>query len=133
MRIRFTAQKLLVVFAACLAACTTASPPATNSNTNTNTANRTATNTAATVNTTPANTATPAAAQSNIPHPEIKRISPQESQSLVAKNEAVIVDVRDASAYQAGHVKGALHVTGADLQARLKDLPRDRKIITYCS
>ena len=128
MSFKFTAKKLLVVGAVGLAACTTASPPTSN----TNTANRTATNSAAPVSTAPANTATPAAA-SNIPHPEIKRISPQESQALVAKNEAVIVDVRDASTYQSGHVKGALHITTADLQARLKELPRDKKVITYCS
>ena len=114
----------------CVAACTSTA-------TNTNIANRTAnSNTAAPVapQGTPAPTpAATVAAQSDIPHPEIRRISVEETQALLSKNEAITVDTRSASAYETAHVKGALNITGGDLEAKLKTLPRDKKIVTYCT
>lgn len=135
MRSIFSVKSALVCCVLALVACTPATPPTTS-------------DTAA--KTTAANTATPVsapsvadahnsndghdhAAQSNIPHPEIRRISVDETQALVAKNQAFLVDVRGADAYRTGHIKGATLILSGDLPSRMKDLPRDKKIITYCA
>lgn len=128
-------MRLTLTRGATLTACLVALAAAcSNTPTNTNTAIRTAnTNTAVAPQGTPAAAPTTAAAQSDIPHPEIERISVEESRDLHAKNGAVFVDTRSASAYETAHVKGALNITGGDLDAKLKSLPRDKKIITYCT
>jgi len=46
---------------------------------------------------------------------------------------AVIVDVRDAAAYDQEHIKGAINITKATLDANLDKLPKGKKIIVYCS
>lgn len=45
----------------------------------------------------------------------------------------VVVDVRDASEYAAGHLPGARHIPAGELEGRLAELPRDRPVVTYCS
>jgi hydroxyacylglutathione hydrolase len=45
----------------------------------------------------------------------------------------LVVDVRQASEYMAGHVPGALHITAGSLPERLDELPRDRPIATICA
>ncbi len=125
MRFTISAKSALVCAAALLAACTNTTTP---TNTTTNTAANRAANTA----TVPIATPT-AAAESNVPFPEIKRITTDETNALVAKGEAIIVDVRGDESYQKGHVKGALSITSSDLAARIKELPRDKKIVTYCA
>jgi hydroxyacylglutathione hydrolase len=45
----------------------------------------------------------------------------------------LVIDVRQASEYVAGHVPGALHITAGSLPDRLADLPRERPIATICA
>ena len=45
----------------------------------------------------------------------------------------LVIDVRQATEYAAGHVPDAVHVAGGDLPARLGDLPRDRPIAVMCA
>jgi hypothetical protein len=53
--------------------------------------------------------------------------------SLVARGEAVIVDVRSREAYEAGHVPGALHIDSREIDARAAELRRlGRLPILYC-
>jgi uncharacterized protein involved in copper resistance len=80
MRFTISAKHALVCAAALLAACTNTTTP---TNTTTNTAANRAANTA----TVPVATPTAAAAESNVPFPEIKRITTDETNALVAKNE----------------------------------------------
>ncbi|HXV78797.1 MAG TPA: MBL fold metallo-hydrolase [Candidatus Binatia bacterium] len=52
---------------------------------------------------------------------------------LLEKNpEAIVLDVRQPAEWNAGHIKGALHVTGAELPSRIDDIPRDRLIASIC-
>ena len=44
-----------------------------------------------------------------------------------------LIDVRQASEYEGGHVPGAWHVNGGSLPDRLAELPRDRPIATICA
>ncbi len=46
--------------------------------------------------------------------------------------ELVLVDVRPAHEYAAGHIPGALSIPLATLEARLRELPRERTIVAYC-
>jgi rhodanese-related sulfurtransferase/DNA-binding transcriptional ArsR family regulator len=50
----------------------------------------------------------------------------------VRRGEVVVLDVRPAWEYQAGHIPGALSIPVADLKARIKDLPKHREIAAYC-
>ena len=45
----------------------------------------------------------------------------------------LVIDVRQASEYEAGHVPGAWHINAGSLPDRLADLPRDRPIAAMCA
>src|SRR5207253_536579 len=78
------------------------------------------------------NVATPAPT----PNPEDKmpRVSAEEAKKLVAAHEAVLIDVRGTQAYQEAHIKGALDFQGQKIEAGdFKGLPRDKRIIAYCT
>ena len=45
----------------------------------------------------------------------------------------LVIDVRQATEYEAGHVPGALSIGAGDLPDRLDALPRDRPIATICA
>jgi rhodanese-related sulfurtransferase len=61
----------------------------------------------------------------------LPRISLDEFKEKLARGELVVIDVRGAEV--SVKIKGAAHIPEADLQAHLKELPRDREIITYCA
>ena len=63
----------------------------------------------------------------------VRRVTPAEARAAVEKGQAVIVDVRPAESFKAGHVKGALSIPLGDIEARTGELPRGKMIITYCS
>jgi hydroxyacylglutathione hydrolase len=44
----------------------------------------------------------------------------------------VVVDVRAASEWEAGHIEGARHIPLPDLEARITELPKDREIVLHC-
>lgn len=46
--------------------------------------------------------------------------------------DAVVIDVRPAPEYAAGHLPGAIHIPLEELAARLSELPPDREIVAYC-
>ncbi len=50
----------------------------------------------------------------------------------VRKGEVTVLDVRPAEEFRAGHLPRALSVPMEDLDARMKDLPKDREIVAYC-
>lgn len=59
------------------------------------------------------------------------RLSPDELMALQARETPIVIDVRDADRYAAGHVPGALHIPLAEIERQVPDLPHDRPIITY--
>jgi rhodanese-related sulfurtransferase len=73
--------------------------------------------------------------------PAVEMITADELKAKLAGNQAVtIIDVRSSEAYAAAAqtIKGAIHFKGRKLKSRLavpplKDLPKDREIVTYCS
>ena len=73
--------------------------------------------------------------------PAVEMISAEELKAKVAGNHPVtIIDVRSSEGYAASSttVKGAIHFKLRKLKSRLfypplKDLPKDREIVTYCA
>jgi hydroxyacylglutathione hydrolase len=53
--------------------------------------------------------------------------------SVGGAESPVVIDVRQASEYEAGHVPGSLAIGAGDLPDRLGSLPRDRPIATICA
>jgi rhodanese-related sulfurtransferase len=58
-------------------------------------------------------------------------ISPTEAQQRVAEG-AVLLDVREADEWRAGHVQGARHIPLGQLPQRASGLPLGRPVITVC-
>lgn len=56
----------------------------------------------------------------------------EELDQLSRSGDVVLVDVRPASEFAAGHVDGALNIPLADLATRLSDLPADATVVAYC-
>jgi rhodanese-related sulfurtransferase len=73
--------------------------------------------------------------------PQIEFITPEELKAKLAKNQPVtIIDVRAPSGFadSDSKIKGAFYVKLRRLKYRLsfpplKDVPRDREIVTYCA
>jgi predicted sulfurtransferase len=74
--------------------------------------------------------ASPAA---SVPNDGARRITTAELKDLLAKNQAVVIDVRNEASYNAGHIRGAKLIPEADLPNHLSELPKDKLIVTYCS
>jgi len=49
-----------------------------------------------------------------------------------ATDGPLVLDVRTAAEFAAGHLPGAVHVPVDELRGRLGELPRDRRIVAYC-
>jgi len=67
------------------------------------------------------------------PSDGIRRVTVQELQDLLAKGQAVIVDVRNQVSFDQGHIKGAKLIPMTEIQNHLSELPKDKTIVTYCS
>ncbi len=50
----------------------------------------------------------------------------------VRKGEVTVLDVRPVEDFGAGHLPMALSVPLSELEARMKDLPKNRDIVAYC-
>ena len=77
---------------------------------------------------------TAALAQAPAPTPSpAPRMEVSECQKRVAAGKAVIVDVRDAAAYKASHIAGALWVPLDTVAAKADELKKSGKaIVAYC-
>jgi len=64
-----------------------------------------------------------------------KGLEPVDREALLNKvrdGAVIVLDVRPAEEYRAGHIPGALSVPLKELERRLSDLPRERDIVAYC-
>lgn len=48
------------------------------------------------------------------------------------RRDVVVVDVRPAEEYQAGHIRGAVCLPLNDLRQRVRELPKSKLIVAYC-
>ncbi len=63
----------------------------------------------------------------------IRRVTVPELQDLLAKGQAVVIDVRNQASYDQGHIKGAKLIPMTEIQNHLSELPKNKTIVTYCS
>jgi rhodanese-related sulfurtransferase len=49
------------------------------------------------------------------------------------KGTAVVIDVRSPESYKTGHIKGSINIPETEIVRRKDELPRDKKIVLYCS
>jgi rhodanese-related sulfurtransferase/DNA-binding transcriptional ArsR family regulator len=64
---------------------------------------------------------------------ELEPVTRQELARRLQQGERLVVlDVRPAEEYAAGHLPGAVSIPISELRRRLAELPRDREIVAYC-
>ena len=64
---------------------------------------------------------------------DLEVIGRQELRKRMRSGEPlVVIDVRPAEEYDAGHIPGARSVPHDELEKRLRELPRRREIVAYC-
>lgn len=59
-------------------------------------------------------------------------VSPAELESLVVARKAILVDLRPAREFEAGHLPGARSMPFDTLSKRCRDVSRKRRILAYC-
>ncbi|MCY0864991.1 MAG: rhodanese-like domain-containing protein [Sulfobacillus sp.] len=62
----------------------------------------------------------------------VRHLSPERVEALARSGQAVIVDVREASEYRAGHIPRAKHISLGQLVHRLKEVPKDKTVVVVC-
>jgi rhodanese-related sulfurtransferase len=62
----------------------------------------------------------------------VEVVDRDELASRLERGEVVLLDVRPAQEYGAGHIAGARSVPIAELRRRLAKLPKDREVVAYC-
>jgi rhodanese-related sulfurtransferase len=63
---------------------------------------------------------------------DVERIGRAELLTRLADGEVVLVDVRPAEEYAAGHIEGARSIPLDELERRLAELPTSAEIVAYC-
>ncbi|TNC20058.1 ArsR/SmtB family transcription factor [Amycolatopsis alkalitolerans] len=64
--------------------------------------------------------------------PETDEVGRDELLHRVRAGQAVVLDVRPAEEYAAGHIPGAMSIPVDELADRLAELPVDQEIVAYC-
>lgn len=81
-----------------------------------------------------ANAVTPPSAAPQNPEDKMTRITAQDSKKLVDAGTAIIIDVRGTDAWKQQHIKDALDINLGKLEGNdFQNLPRDKRIIAYCT
>jgi rhodanese-related sulfurtransferase len=63
---------------------------------------------------------------------EVEAIGREELINRLGRGDVVLVDVRPAEEFAAGHIEGARSIPLDELERRLAELPADREIVAYC-
>src|SRR5213083_3548205 len=63
---------------------------------------------------------------------EVEAIGREELVARLRTGDVVLVDVRPAEEYAAGHIEGARSIPIEELEERLAELPSDREVVAYC-
>ena len=66
---------------------------------------------------------------------DVPRITVEDAKAAVDGSEAVIVDVRSAESFAAGHIAGAISIPLTEFETNISNiaLEKDQWIITYCT
>jgi rhodanese-related sulfurtransferase len=63
---------------------------------------------------------------------ELEPVTREELARRLQDDDLVVLDVRPATEYAAGHLPGAVSIPVVELRRRLAELPADREIVAYC-
>jgi rhodanese-related sulfurtransferase/DNA-binding MarR family transcriptional regulator len=63
---------------------------------------------------------------------ELEPVTREELARRLEDGDLVVLDVRPATEYAAGHLPGAVSIPVGELRRRLAELPADREIVAYC-
>ena len=63
---------------------------------------------------------------------DVEAIGRDELLARLRRRDVVLVDVRPAEEFAAGHIEGARSIPLDELEQRLGDLPEDTEIVAYC-
>jgi rhodanese-related sulfurtransferase len=63
---------------------------------------------------------------------ELEPVTREELARRLQDDDLVVLDVRPATEYAAGHLPGAVSIPVDELRRRLAELPADREIVAYC-
>lgn len=62
-----------------------------------------------------------------------QRMSPGQLSQSIGRGEVLVLDVRDADAYLAAHIEGALHIPLSYIESEIPYLRRGKRIVAYCT
>lgn len=62
----------------------------------------------------------------------VKSMSREDLLDAVASGRVLVIDVRPADEYAAGHLPGAVSLPLDELRRRLDDVPADQEVVAYC-
>jgi rhodanese-related sulfurtransferase len=62
----------------------------------------------------------------------LEPVTREELSGRLRDGQVLVLDVRPAAEYAAGHIPGAINMPHDELAARLADLPADADIVAYC-
>jgi rhodanese-related sulfurtransferase len=62
----------------------------------------------------------------------VEEITRGELAQRLRAGDVIVLDVRPAAEYEAGHVRGARSVPLTELRRYLRELPRDADVVAYC-
>lgn len=79
----------------------------------------------------PANTS--GSSQSDLPYPEVERVTVADARTALDQQSAVFLDVRDTGSFDAGHIPGAINIPLEQIESRIGELDANQRIITYCT
>lgn len=65
-------------------------------------------------------------------HDGLEGLTKEELKKRLRNRDVVVIDVRPAEEFEAGHIPGALSVPLGELKRRLRDLPKSKEIVAYC-
>ncbi len=119
MRFIFSILAIFALGLGVLTACQDTAPPV-----NTETANTTNTNSVA--------NAAPKTDEHG-PTDDAKRISLADAKKEFDADNVIFIDTRAEASYKNEHIKGAINITEQTLEEKYKEIPKDKKIIAYCS
>jgi 3-mercaptopyruvate sulfurtransferase SseA len=62
-----------------------------------------------------------------------RRITIPELEALMKNNEVLVLDVRNQTMYDNGHIPGSRLIPSGEILNHVNELPRDKMIVAYCS
>jgi 3-mercaptopyruvate sulfurtransferase SseA len=70
-----------------------------------------------------------------VPHEtaDVARIEAAELRAELERGTVILLDVRDADSYIAGHIDGALHIPLSRVEGEISYLPKEKPIVAYCA